>query len=169
MYVKNNIYNTVWRQVTSLYAPSCLCAPSLRLSCTSTHHSFSLAWFNTTKCWPLHWTGLHSCIITLQLGINLELHPTVCDVCWAGQTPVLIWVWSCGGTGRGSCRWRCTEPRSEPSSSSEHAASTGLLGYPVSHCALDRRSRSQTGWPLQFVPLQRCSGPARVGWCSLGH
>lgn len=44
----------------------------------------------------------------------------------------LRWAWSCGDTGSGPCRWSCTGQRSEPSSSSERAASTGLLGYPVS-------------------------------------
>lgn len=37
------------------------------------------------------------------------------------------------------------------------------------HCALDRLSGFQTGWPLRSVPLQHCSGPELVGWCSLGH
>lgn len=37
------------------------------------------------------------------------------------------------------------------------------------HCALDRLSWSQIGWPLQSVPLRHCSGPVQVGWCSLGH
>lgn len=106
----------------------------LLLSCIPTHHSFSLAWFSPnaslTRFIQLHH---HSAVWTC---LNLEkLHPRIfCDdrVCWAVHTLELIWAWSCGDTGWGPCRWSCTEQRSEPSSFSGHAASTGLLGYPAS-------------------------------------
>ena len=86
---------------------------------------------------------------TVQFGVNLERTPSYDHPwwrrvlggggrSWAGQTLVLIWAWSCGGTGWWPCRWRCTETRSEPSSFSESGAWPGILGHPAPETRQDK-------------------------------